>query len=524
MWTKWQSVIVLVLVACDVGVRADVSLPDVLSDGMVLQRDQAVPVWGTAAPGEAVSVEFGGQTQRATADAAGRWRVDLAPMKAKPLPSTLAVAGASNRVEVKDVLVGEVWVCSGQSNMVWTLANSQDGPATVAAARHPMIRLYAVPRRVEGAVQPQAAPGPARWAACTPESAHGFSAVGYYFGRRLHEELGVPVGLLFPAWGGTPAEAWTPRAALAAHEELKPIVDRTDAMLAKRSALKADYEKQVADWQAARKAARAAGEPLPRQPRLPATLALQRDAGVLYDAMVAPLVPFAIRGTIWYQGEANAPRAQQYLTLLPVMIKAWRDAWGQQPREFPFGVVQLPNFRAQSDQPNDSDWAHLRDAQRRVAADVPNVGLAVTIDVGETNDIHPRNKQPVGERLARWAMATVYGRPGEWSGPAFKSASFDAGRARVTFEHAGKGLTLREGADAPHEFTLAGADRVWHRAEAKITGADAVEVWSDKVPKPEAVRYAWDNNPKDPNLTNDTGVPAGPFRSDDWPGPTDGKR
>jgi sialate O-acetylesterase len=515
-----------VIVAALAGIaRADVALPAVLSDGMVLQCEQRVPVWGTAAPGEAISVEFNGQKVSETADAQGRWRVDLESMKASATPAKLTVIGRSNQVAVNDVLIGEVWLCSGQSNMVWPLANAKDGPAAVASAKHPRVRLFNVPRRL--------ADGPgrdvnAKWMACTPETAHSFSAVGYYFGLKLHEDLDVPVGLLFSAWGGTPAEAWTARASFGDLPELKPIIERTDAAVAERPRAQEDYNKALEDWRETRRIARSQGKPLPRQPRVPLVLARQRDAGALYDSMIAPLIPFAIRGATWYQGEANASRAEQYRVLLAEMIKGWRSQWAQaEPggRDFPFGIVQLPNYRPQSEQPDDTDWSHLREAQRRVAAEVPNVALIVTIDAGAGNDLHPPDKRIVGERLARWAMADVYRRGGEWSGPAFKSAKFEGTHVKVTFDHVGEsGLQLRGGGDAPHEFTVAGEDHVWHRAEAKISGLAEVEVWSEKVLTPKAVRYAWDANPKDPNLTNATGLPAGPFRTDDWPGPTDGKR
>lgn len=498
---------------------AEVVLPAVLSDGMVLQRDQAVPIWGKAAPGEAVTVTFAGQTRKATADPAGKWQIALAPMKANATPAQLTVAG-TNQLTRNDILVGETWLCSGQSNMVWPLANVTDGAELVKSADFPNIRLFAVPRKV------METPGQdlqqAKWTRCTPETAYGFSAVAYLFGRRLHQELNVPVGLIFSAWGGTTAEAWTPREALVARPDLKPLIDAADAREKLRPQAQAEHDKALEKWKVERREAKDRTQ-LPTAPRPPVVLLRHRDASSLYDSMIAPLIPYAVRGTIWYQGEANAERAAQYRVLLATMIKAWREAWRRdaQGEEMPFGIVQLPNFRAQSDEPTDGPWGHLRDAQRRVSREVPKTGLIVTIDVGEGNNIHPKNKLPVAERLSAWALAEVYGRGGVWSGPIFKSAQFDGGRARVKFDSVGDGLAIQKGSTELQEFTIAGADRTWHRAKAKIVSPHEIEVWSDAVSAPEAVRHAFDENPRTPNLTNSTGVPAETFRSDDWPGPID---
>jgi sialate O-acetylesterase len=237
--------------------------------------------------------------------------------------------------------------------------------------------------------------------------------------------------------------------------------------------------------------------------------------------MIAPLVPYAIRGAQWYQGESNEARAQQYEILLPTMIRAWRERWGR--GDFPFGIIQLPNYRNSSAQPDDTPWGHLREAQRRVALATPNTGLIVLIDIGEAADIHPKNKLDVGKRMARWALRGVYGKKVMHSGPMFREAKVAGDRMVLTFDHAGKGLRIREGEEL-REFAVAGADKVWHWAEARIVKKNRVEVWSASVPQPLAVRYAFNTNPVRPNLTNETGLPASPFRTDNWPGPTDGKR
>jgi sialate O-acetylesterase len=245
-----------------------------------------------------------------------------------------------------------------------------------------------------------------------------------------------------------------------------------------------------------------------------------RIASSIYDGMIAPLIPFRIRGAFWYQGESNEARAQQYALLLPVMIKAWRERWGD---DFPFGIVQLPNYRDPKPEPADEAWSHIREAQRRTALHTTKTGLIVTIDIGEARDIHPKNKLDVGKRMSSWALAQVYGRKLVASGPVLRSARTAGGKMILSFAEVGTGLKIRDG-DRLQEFAIAGADRKWHWAEAKIVGKDRVEVWAAAVSQPLAVRYAFNNNPKAPNLTNDSGIPASPFRTDDWPGPTDGKR
>ncbi|MDQ3755282.1 MAG: sialate O-acetylesterase, partial [Acidobacteriota bacterium] len=323
--------------------RADVILPDVLSGGMVLQRDRAVPVWGRADPGEAVTVRFAGQTKKAIADQDGKWRVNLAPLKANATPATMIVAG-KNTIELKDVLVGEVWLVSGQSNMQWRLSESRDGEAAVAAANHPAIRLFNVSRQV---AFKHAAPPLAVWQACTPEAAREFSAAGYYFGVELQKELKVPIGLINSSYGGSQAEAWTPVEYLLASDQLRPTVERTKIWEAERPRVKADYEEALKQWRAAAEKAKAEGARPQPSPPVPDALREYRIASSIYDGMIASLIPYSIRGAIWYQGESNEARAQQYNVLLPTMIKAWRERWGQ--GNFPFGIIQLPNYRAVKD-------------------------------------------------------------------------------------------------------------------------------------------------------------------------------
>ncbi|WP_116124929.1 sialate O-acetylesterase [Lewinella sp. IMCC34183] len=496
---------------------AAVSLPDIFTDHLVLQREQVVPVWGMAAPGEAVRVSFGGQEQRTIADEEGKWRVHLSPMEASATPRDLTVSG-KNTIVLTDILVGEVWLLTGQSNMQWRVLESDGGQEAIEAADYPEIRLFNVSREVSFGRRPGKL---ATWERCSPETVPEFSGVGYFFGLELYRKLGIPVGLINSSYGGSQAEAWTPRSYLAADEDLAPTIAREEMWAAERPQVQRDYDAAVRAWQAERDAAEAAGTRVPRVPRTPDALRDYRIAGSIYGNMIEPLIPYAIRGVAWYQGESNEDRAEQYEELLTTMIRAWRDRWEQ--GAFPFAIVQLPNFRATDPEPQDLAWSHLRDRQRRVANDVENAGLIVTIDVGEANDIHPTNKLDVGQRLARWALTDVYGEAVPAGGPVYRDVTFADGAATVVFDRVGEGLRLTEG-DAPREFAVSGADGRWYWAEARIAGRDRIVVRSPKVPKPVAVRYAFNNNPEHPNLTNETGIPAGPFRTDDRPGPTHGRR
>ncbi len=497
--------------------QARVAVPDVLSDGMVLQRGAKVPIWGTADPGETVTVRFARQVKTTKAASDGKWRVDLAPLPATDTPQTLTIAG-TNTIEIKDALVGEVWLVAGQSNMQLTLPETANGDAVVAAANDPQLRLFNVSRKVAFR---HADPPLARWLPASPESVKDFSAAGYYFGVEMRQALRVPIGIINASYGGSQAEAWTPVEYLLANPELKPCVDREKVWNEERPRVQAEYEEKMKEWRAAADKAKEEGTRAPRAPAVPDALREYRIAASIYNGMIAPLIPFRIRGAFWYQGESNEERAQQYGILLPTMIRAWRERWGE--ADFPFGIVQLPNYRDPKPEPTDEAWSFLREAQRRTARSTKNAGLIVTIDIGEAHDIHPKDKLDVGKRMARWALAAVYRRPIAPSGPMYKSARARDGKIVVTFSDTGKGLRVRDG-DRLDEFAIAGADRQWHWANAKIAGKDRVEVWSDAAPKPVAVRYAFNNNPRHPNLTNDTGLPAAPFRSDDWPGPTDGKR
>src|SRR5712692_1946893 len=512
-----RVLIVLTLLLLATAVRANVVLPDVISDAMVLQRDRAVPIWGKAGASEVITVRFAGQLKKTTADRDGNWRVQLEPMRASATPAVMTISG-KNTIELKNILVGEVWLVAGQSNMQRLLSETANGDAAIAAANHPLIRLFNVSRQVAFKHAP---PPLGIWQPCTPQSVKPFSAAGYYFGVELEKELNVPIGLINSSYGGSQAEAWTPVEYLLASADLKPTVDRTKTWDEERPRVKAEYEEALKKWREESDKARAAGARPQPSPAVPDALREYRIASSIYNGMIAPLVPFPIRGALWYQGESNEARAQQYGILLPTIIKAWRERWGE--GNFPFGIVQLPNYRDQKSEPADEAWSHVREAQRRTSLAMRSVGVIVTIDIGEAHDIHPKNKLDVGRRMARWALVDVYGRKMTGSGPMFRQAKIAGSKIVLTFNDAGEGLKIRDG-DKLDEFAVAGADHKWHWAEAKIVGRNSVEVLSPAVPRPLAVRYAFNNNPRHPNLTNETGLPAAPFRTDDWPGPTDGKR
>lgn len=512
---KALSTAMLIAIA-SVAAFADVRLPDVIGSSMVIQQKQPVPIWGWAEPGESVTVAFALQKKTAIASAQGKWRVDLGKMQANASPQTMTIAG-KNTIELKDILIGEVWLVSGQSNMQWRLPESENGEAATAAANHPNIRLFNVSREV-AFKRRQGKLG--EWAACTPDSVKEFSAAGYYFGVEMQRELKVPIGLINSSYGGSQAEAWTPLRYLIASPELKPTVDRTEIWNAERPRVRTEYDAAIAKWREDSDKAKAAGARPSPSPSVPDALRDYRIASSIYDGMIEPLIPFAIRGAIWYQGESNEARAEQYNLLLPTMIRAWRDRWGQ--IDLPFGIIQLPNYRQVKAEPEEAAWSFIREAQRRTALNTPDTGLIVTIDIGVANDIHPRNKLDVGKRMSVWALKQAYGRK-IVSSPILIKAEEKEGKVILTFDEVGAGLRIRSG-DKLEEFAIAGEDKKFYWADAKIVGKNRVEVSSPQVKGARAVRYAFNSNPKNPNLTNDSGIPASPFRTDDWPDPTAGKR
>ena len=618
-------------------------LHPLFTDHMVMQRGIKAPVWGWTDPGKKVTVAMSGKTAEAVADTSGRWQARIGPFPAGG-PFNLTVTGRQS-VTISDVLVGDVWICSGQSNMEWPVGSAINAKDEIAKADNPQIRLFSVPKRI--AFEPVTGVH-SQWQTCSPATVGGFSAVGYFFGRSLNQDLKVPIGLIHTSWGGTVAEAWVSAAALKTMADFRPQVEQlaglcaainsgqqdrlldrwyqtkdpgtakawhspqTDVSAWKEAVLPSEFEQvglqnydgivwfqRVFDVPAAW-----AGKGLvlslgpiddfdatwvngvmvgamerwdaPRVYKVPGDLVkagsnvitirvLDTGGGgglvgrpeqmkvypsgdeasamtlagpwrmqdtiayaqiqpmpvtsannpnictVLYNGMISPLVPFAIKGAIWYQGESNAGRAFQYRTLLPALIKDWRSSFGA--GDLGFHIVSLANFQGTSAEPIDNDWAELREAQALCTKALPNCGIAMAIDIGEAGDIHPKNKQEVGRRLALSALAVTYGKKIEWSGPWYKAMKVTDKGIRLTFDHVGSGLEAKGGRLTG--FAIAGEDRKFVWADAVIAG-EAVLVSSPKVGKPVAVRYAWDINPVC-NLYNQAGLPAVPFRTDDWP-------
>jgi sialate O-acetylesterase len=496
----FRAAVLAGLAACSA--QAAVTLPALLAGHMVIQRDQPVHVWGKADPGEVVSASFRGETKSAAAGALGQFSFYLSPGAAGG-PFDLTVRG-SNQIVLQDVLVGDVWVVAGQSNMEWPVRWAGRPEAEIAAAGHPRIRLFRAMHRVsEFAFDDLYGKS---WAACSPESVADFSAVGYHFGRFLQERLNVPIGLIQIAWGGTPIDSWTGYGAITADAALMPALAEWARMMRNHPAALLRYHQACREWEAAAARAKAAHkpftEPVPVKPVGPAG---PWKPGAIFNAMVAPASAYPIRGVIWYQGESNtsAERAPLYGRLFRTMIDDWRRAWNQ--GDFPFLFVQLAAFNAAPD----SQWPELREAQRR-ALGATNTGMAVAIDLGERDNIHPKNKQEVGRRLSLIARATVYGEQLVYSGPLFRRASREEGALRLWFDHTGGGLRAQGG--ALRGFEVAGADRRWFPAAARIED-NTVVASSQSVPAPLYVRYGWADFP-DCNLYNVEGLPAAPFRSE----------
>lgn len=461
---------------------ADVRLPALVGNNMVLQRNKPLNIWGWADKGEKVTVAFRKGTYTAITAANGKWKVQL-PAQIAGGPFTMTISG-HNTIKLDNILIGDVWVASGQSNMEMPLkgwGKVLNFEREIAAANYPEIRLFQVKHTTSTAPQDDVTPWEGGWQVCSPQSVPEFSSVGYFFAREIWAHEHIPVGVIHSSWGGTVAEAWT------SGESLKKMPAFADTVKA--------FE-QLAT---------------PQSPSNP------NKTTLLYNAMIHPLLPYSIRGAIWYQGEANAGRAYQYRELFPLMIKDWRKQWKN--GDFPFYFVQLANFKEKKEQPAESDWAELREAQLMTLS-LPNTGMASAIDIGDAKDIHPKNKQEVARRLSLIARAKVYGEKIPFSGPIYQSRQITGNKVVLTFKYADNGLVAKNG--TLKGFEIAGADKKFHWAEASISG-NKVTVWSRDVTNPVAVRYSWSDNP-DGNLYNGAGLPATPFRTDNFQGVTYNKQ
>ncbi|WP_182865896.1 sialate O-acetylesterase [Rhodopirellula sp. JC639] len=496
----------LMLLAAAPVCLAEIRTSAVFGDSMVLQREKPIHVWGWSAPDRSVQVSLAGHAVTVKSGSDGRFDAQLPALEAGG-PHTMKIESDGETLSFGDVLIGEVWVCSGQSNMQWAVEQSNDADLEALAAKFPNLRLITVPR--VGTQEPQNS-FDGQWQSCTPETVKQFSAVGYFFGRQLHQTLDIPVGLIDNAWGGSAAEAWVNRDVLKESGEFDELLERW-----RKTESTYDHEKEIAKYNDRLAAWKESGKGRrPAAPRNP--LVGQHRPANLYNGVLYPIIGYTIRGVVWYQGESNAGRAYQYRDLFPTMIQNWRDEWGQD--EFPFYWVQLADYRSEASQPSDSDWAELREAQTMTMDKLPNTGEAVILNLGEASDIHPKNKQDVGKRLARWALAKDYGYDIPYRSPTYKSMSAKDGKIVLEFDHVGGGLDTFD-VPTPLGFTIAGADKKFVAANAKITGKTTIEVSSDAVSDPVAVRYAWADNPVC-NVQSKEGLPMTPFRTDDWKGVT----
>jgi len=492
---------------------AELTVPHFFSDHMVLQRERAAAIWGKADANAEVTLSFKGNTATTKAAADGTWRTSIETGKADATGAKLTISSGGINIDIQDVLVGEVWFASGQSNMSFTMSGCAMYQTLIDEANDPALRMFTAPRvatleamdDIDGA-----------WQSANPKNVPRFSAVAYFFARKLRQELGVPIGVIHSSWGGKPIETFTSREALNTLPATKKLVDaaiKDDAAFDAAKA-KAQYGKMLAQWKKAMEEYKAKPDGnkgrAPQRPVMPRrALATDGKPGVLFNSMIHPFIGYTMRGAIWYQGEANrGAGSAPYDQTLPLMIADWRKRWDD---SFSFYYVQLANFGQPTSEPGAQDgWVNVQDAMRRVLQTVPKTGMAVINEVGEANDIHPKNKKDPGERLALWALAKDYGKDLVYSGPLYQKHEIVKDAIRITFDHAGKGLKVR-GEEPLKRFEIRGADGKWHWGDAVIEGKNVIVVKSKNVTQPVAARYAWAANPEGANLINSEGLPASVF-------------
>ncbi len=504
---RWQHLmLVFICFILTDTVLANVRLPKLFSDNMILQREMQVPLWGWADPGEKVTAELGGHYAETVTGADGKWKLNIGPLDVGG-PFELKISG-KNIITINNVLVGEVWICSGQSNMAMEVKNCLNADQEISAANYPMIRHFQVKRAKAAQPLEDVSPLPEgndswlnKWEVTDPSNVGHFTGAGYFFIRDLYMKLHIPVGIISVSWGGTTAEAWTPHDTLVNDQELSLILNNWPEYNNDEAWLQEEYAKFTKEVNEAKK--KGTEEPL-----------YFNQPSVLFNGIIAPVIPYGIRGVTWYQGESNAYRSYQYRSLFPAMIEQWRKKWGQ--GDFPFLFVQLANFQFEP-----QVFPELREAQT-MALSIPNTAMAVAIDIGNPGDIHPKNKQEVGRRLFLAAQEIAYGENVIYSGPVFQSMLVEGNKCTLRFKNVGDGLGTKEGGSL-EGFVIAETDKKFVKAQAVIEG-DRVIVSSADERRPVAVRYAWANNPGDCNFYNKSGeriwLPAPPFRTDDWPGIT----
>ncbi len=507
---QWQALLACV---CLSPLFADVTLAPAFSDNAVLQRETGVPVWGKADPKEKVTVTFKGQKKQTEADASGKWKVTLDKMPASADPAELTVKG-NNEIVLKNIVVGDVWLCGGQSNMAWFVKDTLNASAEIAKSANPLIRHNAAPRRASST--PQDEIEMTGWQLAGPETTVLFTATGYYTARELQKDVKIPIGLLNISYGGTQVESWMSPKALQENPQYAKVKQRWEDILAAYPEAVKKYEGFKKKWESDRAQAKKDGKPFTRRaPAAPQGLGTRLEPSSLYNAMLYPSIPYAIAGILWYQGEANAARHDEYADLIQGMVKQWRADFGQ--GDVPFIYVELANLtRNVSTDPDKVSWAYQREAQRGALRE-PATGFASAIDIGESGNIHPKNKQEVGRRLALNALVLKYGRQIEAQGPAFAECKFEGNSAVVRFTHA-EGMRLKDTQNTG--FAVAGKDGVFHPAKAEVRG-DSVRVWSDAVKNPTAVRHLFENDPPHVSLYNAAGLPGDAFRTDTFPQPTE---
>jgi sialate O-acetylesterase len=496
---------------------AELKLPLVFSDHMVFQHGIKAPIWGWADAGSDVSITFQGQSLTAKADASGKWQAAFAPLKVSAEAAQMNVKSGDQTVTVSDILVGEVWLCSGQSNMEWSVKSSDNAEQEIANANYPLIRHIKPARNPQ--MFPQDAFKDAAWTVCTPENVPGWTAVGYFFGHHLHKELNnVPIGLLNCSWGGTRIEPWTPRIGFQLIKETNDIFSELlvkDPSTDQYKQLANNYLKAVSDWLEASKKNVIDKTTITQPPAYPQEIVAytsHQSPTMLYNGMVNPLVPFAIKGSIWYQGESNHGEGMRYVDKTKALVEGWRNVWGI--KDLPYYYVQIAPYQYGSEDPK--RLADFWVAQAEIETQIPNTGMVVVSDIGNLKNIHPTNKQDVGKRLANFALVKDYGKTGiVYHGPAFKSMKTEADKIVLTFDHVGSGLASRD--DKPlNEFQIGSAEKTWTDANATITGKDTVEVSADGVTNPVVVRFAY-HKLATPNLMNKEGLPAQTFMAGEIP-------